>query len=502
MSKLTRTVPVNHGPILLELLLFFLALFYYLYFLNKGLVLFDEGYFVHAAERILNGEVPYKDFSLQYGPLYFYALAFFFKLFGSSILIGRFFALSICLSIIIVIFLILNRLRTTSYPIILLSFLCVIAFGYPLINIPNIMWANVLTTLLSTLAYLHWFSAYNRQKNIYLLLIGIFIALSLCLKQNIGLVSLILFNFLVFFSKKRPIFQIVKDFIFLNSIVFFLTLCWVYFFFLHDNISGLIEVIEFSKKFASSMAFTIPPITYIVKPFGIFKLLPYYTPIAFGIFLLFYVFRKKKNWQKLAFSLMSVTGFAITIFPQSDLLHVYPFFGSTLVSLLVFGYKGRLKLFLISLTFVHILIGFYLTFFTKSYRYESYYSQTNTQLPLPRTANILVEKKTAYNLIALSNFVKTHTKQNEYILAYPYAPMLYFILERKNPTKDPIYFLRNWHFYDDTMIINDIKQKKVKFIITSGSYKFDADLSRFIQKQKEVFRSGDFLVFQITVWKY
>lgn len=486
---------------LFEFILFFIALFYYLFFINKGLVLFDEGYFVHAAERILNSEIPYKDFSLQYGPLHFYALAFFFKIFGASIIVGRFFALSICLSILVTTFLILNKLRATSYSVILLSFLSIIAFGYPLINIPSIMWANVLASLLITLAYLHWFSGHKRQTYIYLVIMGTFLAMSLCLKQNIGLVSLLLFNFLVFFSKKHPLFQAIKDFLLLNAIILILTIGWIYFFFLRDNISGLLEVIEFSRKFVYSMAFTIPPITYITKPFGIFKLLPYYTPIFYAVFLFGYLFRRTKDWQKLAFSLMSVTGFAITIFPQSDLLHVYPFFGSILVSLLVFGYKSRLKFFLISLIFVHILIGFYLTFFTKSYRYESYYSQTNTQLPLPRTSNILVEKMVADNLIALSYFIKTHTKQNEYILAYPYSPMLYFILERKNPTKDPIYFLRNWHFYDDTVILKDMKQKNVQFIVVSGAYKFDADLSRFIQKQKKVFSSGNLLVYRIISWK-
>lgn len=497
MNKLIQTLHSIRKHKLLELILFFIALFYYSFFVNKGLVLFDEGYFVHSADRILNGEIPYKDFSLQYGPLYFYALAFLFKLFGTSIIVGRFFALAICLSILATTFFILNKLRIKSNTVILLSFFCVISYGYPLINIPNIMWANVLTALLATLVYLHWLSEHSRRKYIYLVLIGTFLALSISLKQNIGVVSLGMFNLFILFSKKRPILQAIQDLVIFNGVCLFLTLGWIYYFFLQNNISGLLAVFEFSKKFAQSIPFTIPPLTYITQPLGIFKLMPYYTPIVFAIFLLGYLFRHNKDWQKLGFALMAITGFAITIFPQSDLLHVYPFLGSALVAILLFGYKSRLKLLVISLLFIHILIGFYLTLFTKSYRYEPLYSKMNTPLPLSRTAGILVEKQNIDSLTALFNFIETHTKQNEYIFVYPYAPMLYFILERKNPTKDPIYYLRTWHFYDDSIILKDVKQKNVKYIIAVGDYKFDADLSRFIQKQKIVFSHPNYLVYEI-----
>ncbi len=112
-----------------------------------------------------------------------------------------------------------------------------------------------------------------------------------------------------------------------------------------------------------------------------------------------------------------------------------------------------------------------------------------------------LQKQQAIDLTALSDFMKTNTRKNDYVLVYPYAPMLYFILERKNPTKDPIYHQRTWHFYDDSIILNDMKQKNVKYIIAVGDYKFDADLSRFIQKQKIVFSSPNYLVYKIIDWK-
>ncbi len=46
-----------------------------------------------------------------------------------------------------------------------------------------------------------------------------------------------------------------------------------------------------------------------------------------------------------------------------------------------------------------------------------------------------------------------------------------------------------------------MKQKNVKFIVVAGDYIFDTDLSRFIQKQKKVFNSVNFLVYEIIGWK-
>ena len=121
----------------LEFIFIILALIYYLIFVNKGLVFLDEGYFLHSAERIFNGQIPYKDFSLQYGPTFFYILAFLFKIFGPSILIGRLFAVFICVLIIAIVFLILNKLKV-SLGVIIISFLSLVSFGYPLINIPTL----------------------------------------------------------------------------------------------------------------------------------------------------------------------------------------------------------------------------------------------------------------------------------------------------------------------------------------------------------------------------
>ena len=54
-----------------------------------GLGLYDEGIRLVGAQRVLNGEVPYRDFYTIYGPGQFYWPALLFKVFGVEIISTR-----------------------------------------------------------------------------------------------------------------------------------------------------------------------------------------------------------------------------------------------------------------------------------------------------------------------------------------------------------------------------------------------------------------------------
>ena len=501
---LNNYINVISHYMLFELILLFGAFSYYLFFVNKGIVFFDEGYFVHAAERVFQGEQPYRDFALQYTPAYFYLLALLYKIFGLSILVGRFLSLFICLFIIFFTFLILNKLKLTSYRIIFLSFLGIISFGYPLLNIPIIVWSVVLVSLMLVLTNIYWLELDNWKNYILLFIIGFLLALSLSLRQNLGLAFILLWNFLIFFEKNKPLLQRIKSLLVINTTWFVFTFSWIYYLFLRDNISGLTEFINFSKKFSTQFAFTYPPLSYIFEPYGIFKLLPYYLPIIFFLFILKYLFSRNKDWRIFSFCFTALTGFFVYIYPNSELLHVYPFWGSILTAMTIFFLTKKVKLIkkqelIITLVIcLMIAIGFYLTLFRGYYSYHPPYKFQNTSLSLPRAQGILVEKATAENLISLSRFINERTSKNDYIFSYPYYPMIYFILERRNPSKDLIYEIRLWHQYDDKIILDEINNKKVKYIVTSFGYIFDSDISRFIAKQKEIFKNSYFKIFEIV----
>lgn len=468
------------------------ALSYYSFFANKNLVTFDEGYFVHSAERILLGEIPYKDFSLQYGPLYFYLLAILYKIFGTFILTGRYLNLIFCLFTLGSIFYLLNVLKIKSKKIITLTFLSVISFGYPLINIPNIMWPTVLISILLVISSILFFQNKNTR---YLFFSGVFIALLFSLKQNFAVFYMILYNLLFLIKDRKNIKEIFKRLFIINLTWSALTFSLLYYFFLKDNLTGFIDYINFSRNFIASYAFSYPPITNIFKPFGFFKLIPYYLPIIVLIMTIIFGINKRKDWRIILFSLSSTLGFFIAIYPQSDLLHVFPFFGFILISLILLFYKHKIFKYIAVFILLCVAIGFYLTFFQNIY--ENHYLKDKISISLDRTRGILVEEPQAKTIELIGEFLNKNTSKNDYVLFYPYHPLFYFILERKNPSKDLNYYVRAWRFYDDDKIISEIKQKKTKYIIAYGPYDFDTKLSDFIVKQKKVSSFGSVVIFKI-----
>ena len=65
---------------------------------------FDEGITLTAAMRVAAGQMPHKDFYVNYGPAQFYSLAWLYKLFGESALIGRVFEAIIAALIVAAVF--------------------------------------------------------------------------------------------------------------------------------------------------------------------------------------------------------------------------------------------------------------------------------------------------------------------------------------------------------------------------------------------------------------
>lgn len=77
---------MSRGRCAAALLLVFL--FFFL-ISNSPLNIYDEGFVVYAADRILRGDLPYRDFQLHYMPAQFYVVAALFQAFGHSLFVER-----------------------------------------------------------------------------------------------------------------------------------------------------------------------------------------------------------------------------------------------------------------------------------------------------------------------------------------------------------------------------------------------------------------------------
>lgn len=471
-----KKVPIN-------IVLLILLAVYYLFFINKGIVIYDEGYYAHISERILNGEVPYKDFFLQFTPGFFYLLALFYKILGTSIITGRILTYILCLGIGLLTLLILDRFKA-GLKLKILSLAAIVAFGFPLINnMALLAWPSVFLSLLAVLVFID-------KKYIFL---GFVLSLLLFTKQNLGIYLFVLTNICLFMFRNKT-----KEIIITNISFFCTTLIlFSYFFLMLNGFDRFTELLKFNSRYLSVYPFSYPPLTMLFQPLGIFKLLPYYFPIVMTIILIRQFVKKKSNSDVLYFLAVALAGFYGTVYPTSDLLHVYPFLGILIVSsLLLFREERPFALFRV-LVFLIIGIGFYLTLFKEYYRYQPGYRYQKFKTELPRMKNIYIDEPLATDLSYLNLFFLINTKKTDSILCYPFCPMMYFILERKNPTRYANYYPGYLTENQEKEVIDNLRNKKTRFIITFLDYKFNRHISKFIQNQKLVLQKGQFKVFEV-----
>src|SRR6266571_1517587 len=96
---------------ILSILLFLIIL---VFFHFRGVIFYDEGYILNSALRVAHGEVPYRDFDVNYTPFSFLIVTVFFKLFGESVFAGRLAALTVSLFSLFALFKILQLITKNN----------------------------------------------------------------------------------------------------------------------------------------------------------------------------------------------------------------------------------------------------------------------------------------------------------------------------------------------------------------------------------------------------
>lgn len=146
----------------------------------NGLSLYDEGLAVYGANRILNGDLPYRDFWTIYPPGQFYILAVLFKLFGPTIIVERIFTVIVKALISIFLYLIIERVAQWwlgLIPWLLITFwFAGKSYGSP---IPTAL----LFTVLSCLSLAEFFHKHSKK---WLLLTGVFTGITACFRHDLG----------------------------------------------------------------------------------------------------------------------------------------------------------------------------------------------------------------------------------------------------------------------------------------------------------------------------
>ncbi|MCX7796904.1 MAG: glycosyltransferase family 39 protein [bacterium] len=105
-ERLNRILDSN----ILFLLVLILSIGYLYGSIRIGYNIYDEGIVVYGADRILKGDIPYRDFWTMYAPGQFYAVALIFRLFGTNLFVTRIYSATINFLIVLLVYLIIKKI--------------------------------------------------------------------------------------------------------------------------------------------------------------------------------------------------------------------------------------------------------------------------------------------------------------------------------------------------------------------------------------------------------
>ena len=106
---------------ILFLLVLILSVGYLYGSIRIGYNIYDEGIVVYGAERVLKGDIPYRDFWTMYAPGQFYTVALIFRLFGTNLFVTRIYSATINLLLVLLVYFIVRKV--SGQRIALLSFI-------------------------------------------------------------------------------------------------------------------------------------------------------------------------------------------------------------------------------------------------------------------------------------------------------------------------------------------------------------------------------------------
>lgn len=453
-------------------------------FFNRGFAYYDEGFILHAAQRVLQGGLPYRDFDLIYTPGTVFLTAAAFRILGESILTGRILALITSLLTGYLIFQVCQRATKNN----LGSFLAVLlylAWGPAHINFP---WPSMLA-LTAGLLTIHILSKTlmgsldSKKSSLGMTNVGFMTFATFLMKQNFGLA--VFLSFILGLGLIRRLRQMRN---FLNYLLGFVIGLLAFFIYLisTNSLSGFIDNFYFytiKKIFLEGVAGS-------AFPTGIKGLL-YLFPGLISLASIYIAYKRQRKYIFLP--LFTFFFYLFGIRPTTDFVHL-----TTLMSLaglplvLLLQNTGKYKYLVYTSLLLIMGLGFYTALFKNYYRWDSPLVRQNYFIRDPR-AKIFVDQKFNQIIPEIISEIKKNSTDNDYIFIFPNAPMFYFLTERKNPTRYLNLPLGLHTARQEREAVDDLRQSRVRIILTNETsrdwrYPLISDyILKNFRKKKEIF---------------
>lgn len=420
------------------------------FFFDKGFTLTDEGYILTASSLVLDGKVPYRDFSFIYTPLSLYFTAAAMKLWGEAIIVGRILVLLISAYSITCLYIISRRI-TESKLVVVLSTLIFTSWIPTHHNAPLPV-VFCVAFFLSALGML--IKHIDERHNMYILFAGFFTALSILTKQNFGAAMLISLFLYILMSKridknKVNFWQLLK-YMLLGFVIPIGFIAAAYLqqgilrVFIEQTFLQVLERVVFAGNLSSS--FNVEPNVL----YRWFKILFYYSGFVLALYL-GYVSLKRKNSMLACVSMFVAPFWLLGLRPETDYVHLTGIFG--LIGLVLTGVwrislNKRVKAIWLMSMCVLVILGYYTALYKEYMRWgapiiaSTQYSGGRLGMYLSPHDSDLVKKV----LSATSNYT-----QDCCIYSHPHLPMIYFITSIKPATR----------YLSAVDYINDVEKKEL-----------------------------------------
>jgi 4-amino-4-deoxy-L-arabinose transferase-like glycosyltransferase len=441
----------------------------------------DEGSIVYGAALVSKGAIPYKEFFEVMGPLTFFWLGFFFKLFGAKLIVARGVLLFTGVSIIFLIYLMTRKYFRGSFDY--LPAVLYIVLSIPLWPANNHHWDSNLFVLLSVILFLTW---WDKGGLLNLSLSGLTAGIATCFMQNKGLLIIVIFAILLLVEtihKKQKVINLITKLGTLISSYAVVGILVVLFYYINDALSELIyanliwPLSQYNKVNSVPFGYglkewflpgwvsvlnLILPSTISFLIIGSFLIIffmvisiPISTLFAFISEKIFSINNRFFNYNTLPLLLCGIALW-LSELHRKDITHII--FGSPLLIiiffLIIFTYLANKKY------LKDILLGFISICIILFGTYNGFIALNAKKKIATRKGEIYSFKKDN-----CSEFLNKNTKVGDWVFVYPYYPMYYFLANVKNPTRYSILMHNINTKAQFNEAINDLEEKKVKYVL-------------------------------------
>jgi len=488
---------------LAALAVFVLAMIYFSSYAEYGLA-YDEGYLLDGVEKLMEGQLIYRDFHHTYAPGRFYLMAGVFKVFGKNLLAERY------------VFAFLEALKC------MLAFLIVrevtgsrLAFVAPLlVMIAPGPWHKVFFSSLGFLATYMVLVSYRRRPA-FLLFTGVVIACCAVFRQDVagfatvgGLAALVIHGL----TEGRGVADSLRRIVYLAAGIAAVAVPFLVYFHLEGALEPMIHKITVDGM-RDNLTNRMPypglgartPLDSSYLAYVLPVRLLFYLPFpAYGLAAATIIWSAlRRRWQPAMTSLLVVTAVSVLAFNQSmwrsDLGHLlqsmqYVFLLIPVMLAIAFrrlgkgGWSSALKVLLVVLPpafLVWASIG--VVAGSTDFRVMPVFEKeglsvgdveylgsaavrvgNDTRLEIER-ARVYVRPVEAKFFTALGRFLDMNTSPGDYVLAVPQLQMLYFFYDRKNPTRYA-HYRRGIEPEDEDRYIADIEAHSTEYILLTEPY--------------------------------